>query len=164
MGPATWSNFVVDKDYNISGYTSLYFAARLINVEWTQHSSGVHQMFPSTVNVKDADGNDLVTSYTVHRPDGNWSIMLVNRDENAAHTVRVEFAGANGPIARFSGPVAVTTFGSEQYEWKPDGVNSHADPDGPAVGFRVQADSKTTFTLPKASVTVLRGKLKGAPE
>jgi hypothetical protein len=45
LGPASWSNFVADKDYNITGYTSLYFAAHLINREWVQHRSGVHQMF-----------------------------------------------------------------------------------------------------------------------
>jgi hypothetical protein len=134
-------------------------AARLINVEWAQHKSGVHKMFPSTVDVKDADGNALVTSYALHRPDGNWAIMLVNRDETQAHTVRVEF-GASNSSTGFSGPVAVTTFGSEQYEWKADGVNSHADPDGPAVGFHVDAKPNTTFTLPKASVTVLRGNVK----
>jgi hypothetical protein len=160
LGPATWSNFVTDKEYNISGYTSLYFAAHLINNDWTQHRSGVHQMFPTSVSVKDGDNNDLVTSYAVHRPDGNWSLMLVNRDETTPHTVRVEFGRGTG----FSGPVAVTTFGSEQYEWKADGINSHADPDGPPVGSQVEATAKTTFTLPRASITVLRGKLKGASQ
>jgi hypothetical protein len=105
-----------------------------------------------------------VTSYAVRRPDGNWAIMLVNRDETQPHTVRVEFDGASSsPHIGFSGPVAVTTFGSEQYEWKADRVNSHADPDGPAVGFRVNAGPNTTYTLPKASVTVLRGMLKAPP-
>jgi hypothetical protein len=56
--------------------------------------------------------------------------------------------------------VTFTTFGSEQYEWKPDGTNSHADPDGPEVGSQVSASRNTTFTLPKASITVLRGRLK----
>jgi hypothetical protein len=162
LGPATWSNFVTDNEYNITGYTSLYFAARLINVEWAQHKSGVHQMFPSTVNVSDADGNALVTSYALHRPDGNWAIMLVNRDETQAHTVRMEFEGASSGRTGFTGQVAVTTFGSEQYVWKADGANSHADPDGPAFGFQVNAGPSTTFTLPKASVTVLRGDVQRA--
>jgi hypothetical protein len=157
LGPASWSNFVADKDYNITGYTSLYFAAHMINREWVLHRSGVHQMFPSSVSVKDPDGNDLVTSYAVRRPDGNWSLMLVNRDETEPHAVRVEFGTAS---AGFSGPVTFTTFGSEQYEWKPDGTNSHADPDGPEVGSQVSASRNTTFTLPKASITVLRGRLK----
>jgi len=79
----------------------------------------------------------------------------VNRDETEPHTVRVQFGAAG---AGFSGPVTLTTFGSEQYEWKPDGINSHADPDGPEVGSQVNANE--TFTLPKASITVLRGKVK----
>jgi len=29
LGWATWSNFVADRDYNIAGYTALYFAARM---------------------------------------------------------------------------------------------------------------------------------------
>jgi hypothetical protein len=78
-------------DFNIKGYTSYYFAAHLINLEWAQHRSGVHHMFPSSTNVKDGERNVLVTSYAVDRPDGKWSLMLVNRDEVHAHTVRVLF-------------------------------------------------------------------------
>jgi hypothetical protein len=162
LGWATWSNFVADPDYNITGYTSLYFAAHLINLEWVQHRSGAHQMFPSTTGIKDSEGNVLVTSYAVHRPDGNWSLMLVNRDETSPHAVRVVFEDSRSKgSASFSGPVTSVTFGSEQYVWKNDGENSHADPDGPPVGTTLAAGPNRTFTLPKASVTVLRGRVEG---
>jgi hypothetical protein len=87
--------------------------------------------------------------------------MLVNRDESNPHAIRVAFENSDTRKGFFSGPVAVTTFGSEQYEWKNDGPNSHADPDGPPVGFRVNANASTIFTLPKASITVLRGHGEG---
>ena len=44
---------------NINGYTSLYFAAHMINREWVQHRSGMHRMFPSSVDIKDGEGNAL---------------------------------------------------------------------------------------------------------
>jgi hypothetical protein len=158
QGWASWSNFVADREYNITGYTSLYFAAHLINREWAQHRSGVHQMYPSSSDVKDADGNALVTSYALRRPDGTWSVMLVNRDEEHAHTVKVVFEeDANQRPVSFAGSVRMVTFGSEQYVWKDDGANSHADPDGPPVASIVLGGPKMTVTLPKASVTVLRG-------
>ena len=161
LGVASWSNFVAPHEYDITGYTSLYYAAHMINREWTQHRSGTHQMFPSSIDIKDSDGNALVTAYTVHRPDGNWAVMLVNRDEANPHSVQVMFENsANGRHESFSGPVEVVTFGSEQYVWINDGQNSHADPDHPPVGTVVEGDSKTIFTLPKASITVLRGKVK----
>jgi hypothetical protein len=102
-----------------------------------------------------------VTSYAVRRPDGNWALMLVNRDESNPHAIRVAFEDSDKRRGFFSGPVAVTSFGSEQYEWKNDGPNSHADPDGPPIGFHVNANASTIFTLPKASITVLRGHVEG---
>ncbi len=161
QGWASWSSFESDeKTYEIKGYTSFYFAAHMINLEWAQHRSGVHRMFASSTDVKDSDGNVLVTSYVLHRPDRNWSLMLVNRDESQSHEVRVEFDDAGGKRTKaFKGPVTAVTFGTEQYQWKDDGPNSHADPDGPPVGTTVMATPATAFTLPKASITVLRGKI-----
>jgi hypothetical protein len=153
LGPATWSNFVADRDYNITGYTSPYWGARMINVEWVQHRSGIHQMFPSVTGTED------VTSYAVHRPDGNWSLMLVNRSETEPHPVKVAFDEGNNKRS-FKGPVTMVTFGSEQYVWKADGAKSYADPDGPPVARVLQGGADTSFTLPKASVTVLRGRIE----
>ena len=162
LGWATWSNFVSDENYQIKGYTSLYYAAHMINLEWAQHRAGVHHMFPSSTDIKDSDGNVLVTAYALHRPDGNWSLMLVNRDETNPHKVRVTFEDSRKKRnASFAGPVTLVTFGSEQYVWKNDGPNSHADPDNPPVATAILASSQTTFTLPKASITVLRGKVAG---
>ena len=117
-------------------------------------------MFPSSTDIKDSEGNVLVTSYAVRRPDGNWALMLVNRDETNPHTVRVVFEDSKTKRnAYFSGPLTFVTFGSEQYVWINDGLNSHADPDNPSLATTLAAGSQTTFTLPKASVNVLRGKV-----
>jgi hypothetical protein len=134
----------------------------MINLEWVQHRAGLHHMFPSSTEIKDAEGNVLVTSYAVLRPDGNWSLMLVNRDETNPHTVRVVFQDLkNKRDESFSGSVTLVTFGSEQYVWINDGPNSHPDPDNPPVATTLSANSGTAFTLPKASLTVLRGKVAG---
>ena len=127
-----------------------------------QHRSGVHHMFPSSTNIQDGKGNVLVTSYAVHRPDGNWSLMLVNRDETHPHTMRVLFEdSASQPTASFLGAANQVSFSSEQYVWKDDGAHSYADPDGPPVGAIVSGGPQASFTLPKASVTVLRGQVEG---
>src|ERR1700749_4157547 len=130
LGWASWSNLLSDDQYTIKGYTSFYFAAQLINNEWVLHRSGTHKMFQSSLGVKDTEGNQLVTSYAVLRPDGNWSIMLVNRDENSPHTINVSFdkvehdmhvfkshgmstfddSTITYPSAAFTGAVNVTTF------------------------------------------------------
>ena len=122
-----------------------------------------HDKVPShnvTTDIKDSEGNVLVTSYAVHRPDGNWSLMLVNRDQNNPHAIRVVFDDSRKKRNySFTGPVTLVTFGSEQYVWINDGPNSHPNPDNPSAAITITAGSQSTFTLPKASVTVLRGKV-----
>jgi len=53
----------------------------------------------------------------------------------------------------------MVTFGAEQYAWHPEGAKSRADPDGPPATTNLKVKSGEAFRLPKASVTVLRGKL-----
>jgi hypothetical protein len=154
-GWATWSNFVADRDYNITGYTSLYFAAHMINQEWVLHRSGTHRMYRSSLDIEDQEGNSLLTSYALHRPDGNWSIMIVNRDRDKTHAIQVILD--DGTARSFDGPVELTTFGSDQYLWHDEGDRSHADPDGPPLGRAVASGRDAVYTLPKASITVLRG-------
>jgi hypothetical protein len=106
----------------------------------------------------------LVTAYPVKRPDRMWSVMLVNRDRDHNHAVKVEFANADDEQRRFfSGPVARTTLGLAQYQWHPDGKMGYTDPDGPPSKSTVNGAADTQYELPKASVTVLCGKL-GAGE
>ena len=157
-GYGTYGNYVADADLNVKTFTAQYHASRLINLEWVQHRAGSHKLYPVTCDLKDAAGNALITAYAVNRPDGLHSLMIVNKDQSNAHEVRIAFESSSGPARSFSGPISFVTFGSQQYMWKSDGPNGHPEPNDPPVTKTLPAGTKT-ITLPKASVTVLRGKL-----
>jgi hypothetical protein len=57
----------------------------------------------------------------------------------------------------FAGPLTVKTFGKAQYQWHPATLT--ADPDGPIASSTINADANTSYDLPAASITVLRGHL-----
>jgi len=156
----TFGMFTTDSNYQIQQYTSQYFASQLITQEWVQPGNAAHQVFPAASDVLDPAGHVLVTAYALHRPDGQWALMIVNKDQENSHAVRINFGdGAAGSDNAFSGTVDVITFGSEQYQWHPTTTGGSANPDGPAAHSRMMAAANTTFTLPKASITVLRGKI-----
>ena len=160
-GHSTYGNFVADEELNIKQYTSQYFASRMINVDWVKHGAGVHRFYPAASDVVDDARNTLVTAYAVSRPDGEWSILLVNKDSSNPHKIKIQFAGEGRTTAmQFAGNVSVTTFGANQYVWHPDGAKSHADPDGPPAVSSLDAQPDTEFQLPRASITVLRGKIR----
>jgi hypothetical protein len=112
--------------------------------------------------VTDAAGTLLVTAYAVERPDGQWSVMLVNRDQHNDHIVKVVFNDPESKRDRhFSGQVDRITFGSAEYQWHPEGERGHADPDGPPSRSQVTGGAETLYKLPMASITVLRGSIVG---
>ena len=159
-GWSTYGNFVANEKLEISQHTSQYFASRMINLEWVKHGSGTHQLAPAFSDINDDAGRTLVTAYAAKQPDGEWSLMLINKDASNAHEVKIEFDDASGlPLRRFAGTVTSVTFGAEQYVWHPQGAKSHADPDGPPTTTTMNVKGSAGFTLPRASVTVLRGKL-----
>jgi len=174
----TFGMFTVTPEYEIKQPLSQYFASRMINYEWLQHDGGTHTIFPSTGAYADDAGHTFVTSYIVLRPDGEWAVMLVNRDQENAHPVEVNFRDREAKTdSYFSGKIQAATFGREQYLWHPAHASEdshmpmnvdeksgfyipgYADPDGPIVEKTIKADSTTSYDVPAASIVVLRGKL-----
>ncbi len=156
----TYHMFMVDQNYEIKSRTSQFFAAQLLTQEWVQPVDAEHRIFPAASDIKDAEGHVLVTAYAVLRPDGQWSLMLINKDYDRPHPVHITFHDslANADHS-FAGPVRMITFGRAQYQWHPGRKQGYADPDGPAVMSTLEGKDGTQYVLPAASVTVLRGKL-----
>jgi len=155
----TYHMFMVDDHYQIKQRTSQFFAAQMLTQEWAQPGDAEHRQFLASSDIKDSDGNVLVTAYALQRPDGQWSLMLINKDHDNAHAVNISFRNGDAKPQSFAGTVAVITFGKAQYQWHPDRKRGHADPDNPPVHSTISADENTQYTLPAASLTVLRGKL-----
>ena len=159
----TFGLFTVDGNYEIQKPTSQYFASRLLTQEWVQPGSGTHRVFPAVSDIRDQADHVLVTAYAVYRPDGQWSLLLVNKDQSNAHPVRIVFHDGPAGVDRFfSGATTAITFGSAQYQWHAKGADGFADPDGPPALSTIVAGRETMFDLPKASVTVIRGRVSPA--
>jgi hypothetical protein len=156
----TYHMFVTDENYRIRQRTSQFFAARMITQLWVEPTNAEHELFSASSDVRDKHGNVLVTAYPVLRPDGQWSLMIVNRDHDAPHDVRIVFHDESAHIEReFAGPVEVVTFGKAQYQWHPAWRNGYADPDGPPVSVTINAVPSVTYTLSPASLNIIRGRL-----
>jgi hypothetical protein len=175
--PGTFGMFTVDADYKIQQPLAQFFVAQLINLEWAQPGTGEHQVYSAKSDINDGAGHELVTAYVLKRPDGQWSVLAVNRDQENGHRVRIAFHKDDGATLHFAGPLEIATFGSQQYKWNPPltrfmahaenaaartivtYTNGTADPDGPILYSRQDAAQETLYDLPPASVVVVRGKV-----
>jgi F5/8 type C domain len=159
---STYGNFVADEKLDIKQHTSQYFASQLLNLDWVKHGSGEHQLYPATADLQDEAKHELITAYAVKRPDGEWSVLLINKDPSNDHAVSFAFENDGKQVSSgFSSPVKMVTFGAAEYAWHPSGATSHADPDGPPKRGNVEWKEGQKVLLPKASITVLTGKVGG---
>jgi hypothetical protein len=168
----------IDDNNKARSYTPQYLGAQVITREWVQPIDAIHKLYRAASEVKDKDGNILVTAYAVERPDGQWSVMLVNKDAESDHSVTVAFTGVGEHVRSFTGNVDRVVFGPAEYQWHPDplpagappeagrggrgrgAASGHADPDGPPSKSTVTSSgAQTLYQLPKASIVVLRGRL-----
>jgi hypothetical protein len=175
----------MDQNGKVSTYPPQYLATQVITKEWVEPVDAPHKLFKVDSDVKDKDGHVLVTAYAVLRPDGQWSVMFVNKDHDNDHFLKVTFSD---PLTKhdrfFSGRVARVVFGPAEYQWHADPPaaqpaappapaaggggrggrggrgSGHADPDGPPSKSSVSAAGPATlYQLPKASIIVLRGRI-----
>lgn len=175
--PGVFGMFTVDKNYNVVQPLSQFFASELINTEWIEPGKQVNTIFPATSTVSDGAGHMLVTAYADLRPDKQWSVMLVNRDQDNAHNIKIVLHNKdNGRAFGFSGDVHAVIFGKDQYAWHPQTVSpmshpdnpdepvivsgfGHADPDGPPKQEDLHMTPAAGFEVPAASIMVIRGSI-----
>lgn len=169
----TFGMFTLNPDYSVKQPLSQFFASELINHAWLA-SDGDNRIFRASSDIQDGAGNTLVTAYAAQHPDGIWSVMIVNKDQNNDHRIHIEFAGREAEPQSFSGAVSESVFGRGEYHWHPllRNFNAHlpivmssapdlyygegkADPDGPIM--HRELPSGEPVLLPAASIVVLEG-------
>ncbi len=136
-----------------------YFAARLITHEWTQPGHRSHKLYPTSSDIRDDRGRPLVSAYAVQRPDGRWSIMLLNKDPQRDCLVHLVFADSRS-VWHFDGKVAGYRYSSNQYAWSAAEENGHPLRTQPPQHFRLRSDQ--LVRLPPFSLSVVRGKFPAA--
>jgi len=177
--PGTFGMLSVDSQYKIKQPLAQFFTSQLINLDWVAPGGEQHDVYPARDDIDDGAGHALVTAYALKRPDGQWSLLVVNRDQQNAHRVRIEFHNqSSGESDSFFGPVETSTFGKGQYQWHPGHTRyvghaeyqaepsvvaetfGRADPDGPVLHAKQNVSADTTYELPAASVVVIRGNIR----
>jgi len=177
--PGTFGLLSVDRQYNVQQPLAQFFVSQLVNLEWIAPGAQLHKVFPATSDIADDAGHALVTAYALKRPDGQWSLLLVNRDQGNPHSVKIAFERHDqGNLLSFEGLVDISIFGKDQYHWHPGQTRpaghaespgqpsvvldtaGSADPDGPILRLQKTANANTSYELPAASVVVIRGSVR----
>jgi hypothetical protein len=149
-----WGNnalFLATNDRTIREPVAAFQAIHLITHHWLELGSSRHAMYATTSNVA-GEPDSLLSAFAVKRPDGRWSVLLVNRDASRSRTVRLRFADHPNAAVLPEGHDE-WLFSRAQYQWIPNGENGHPARNNPPRHRRTREES---ITLPPYSLTVVR--------
>lgn len=155
-----WGNlafFLSDPAGAVRDSLPAYWAARLLTTAWADSTGGNHGQFATTVSSGDSGSASRVGAYTLRRPDGRWSVLLLNRDSAQAHSVTVSLQLGNTSSRRpLKGPIDLWQYSSVQYQFHADGEFGRPSRNLPPA-HRVMSMAPAPITLPPMSITVIVG-------
>ncbi|MBV8669744.1 MAG: hypothetical protein JOZ28_11075, partial [Candidatus Eremiobacteraeota bacterium] len=103
--------------------------------------------------------NPPVTAYAAKRPDGSWSVMIVNKDAES-HDVDIDF-GFEGPARKeYKAPLTRTTFGVAQYRWRGTSATEIPAPNDGPLQVSIAGNENDAFVVPAYSITIFRGLIE----
>ena len=97
-----------------------------------------------------------VSAYAVYRPDGVWSVMLINKDPTQGYEVRVDFGPTSqAKYFKWRGPLDAYQYSERDYQLSNDKIKPFPIKSDPPEHVTIVGPK---LNLPAYSITVLRGK------
>jgi F5/8 type C domain len=149
----TWGNLMAleaGEDGKVRWRLPTYYAAKLVVEEWLGPPDGLHGLYPPLIT--GAAKDPALAAYWVHRPDGKWALMLLNKDP--AKTKRA--SPAPGGVGEWAGPYDVFQYSPRQFRWQPNRDKGHPVFSNPPEHYTAPLGGPLTLSLPPMSLTVVR--------
>jgi hypothetical protein len=151
--PCTWgvlALFLREKSGRAGARLATYHAARMLTEQWAQPVDRPHELYRVSSEIP------LLTAFAVHRPDGAWALLLINKDPENSRDVAIQFQDAAADRRRpWSGPAELYQFSRAQYAWQPNGEDGRPTKSEPPEHRTVEGGQ---VRLPPYSLSVVRGR------
>lgn len=139
--------------------TATYWAARMLTQEWFEPGNGSHELYAAASDTRNGNHDEVVSSYALRRPDGKWSVLLINRDPSRQFAPKVIVRNSTaGSIRELGGTLELVQFSSKQYELRGTAKDPQPFRSDPPASSTIDASSPRIL-LPPHSLTIVRGAL-----
>jgi len=122
-----------------------YHALRLVNYEWMDPRGGLHQVLQVRIA---GDRKRMISAFAVKRPDGQISLLVINKGAKDPLKLRVQGLGKNTRV--------LTSYSAKQYQWESAGASGHPLLNLKPSSVTVACDQ--AITIPPWSLVVLKSE------
>jgi hypothetical protein len=157
--------FSMDDEGRIEHRFATYFAAKLLTQQWVTPGNKPHEIYSANSDVKDESGNQLITAYALRRPDGLWSVMLINKDPKRAFTAKLVFhRDRDERGVTMKPPIDIYQYSQAQYQLGGPAKDPYPTRAREAAHkvIRATRSEQPVIVVPPYSMTIVRGNLSRA--
>ena len=133
--------------------TASFYTTQMITQHWAQPSDSRLESYPSVCSITNKKDEAIVSAYSLRMPDGNWSVMLINKDAHRTFNVEVQIENLGDKKIISWKPSHFIQYSGQQYQWHADGLDGHPTKSLPPVLKTI--DGTSNLTLPPYSLTVI---------
>ncbi len=159
----SWGNLMAlesGQDGKVKWRLPAFYGAQILAKEWFGDAGGAHVLYPALI--KEDGGARRLAAFAVRRPDGEWALLLLNKDERVQAEVTVSFDDETLGGA-WTGPHRIVQYSPKQYRWIANGENGEPAFSQPPGELGNEAGKPLALTLPPMSLTVVRGARTATP-
>jgi len=150
--------FSMDNDGKITHRFAPYYGASLLTQDWLGAPHASHDLFAVTLNPRQHRGESLLTAYAVYRPDGLWSLLIINKDSSRAYRINLKFFNTlTGITTTLQTPIDFYQFSRENYQLSAKKSDPYPIRSGPPTHQILDKDTIKTVRFSPYSLTVIRG-------
>jgi len=155
--------FSMDDEGKIEHRFATYFGARMLTQQWVKPGDEPHEIYAASSDVKDESGNVLVTAYALRRPDGLWSLLLINKDPKESRDLTLVFRNGGGRVMKMVSPIDVYQYSEAQYVLGGPAKDPYPIRAQEPSHHVINSDRAARIVLPPYSMTIVRGNLSPKP-
>lgn len=151
-----WGNnilFGLNDDGKIEYRTAAYYGMQMLTHYWLQPANLAIEIYPVKTDIENKEKQPLITAYAILKPDGKWSLMLINKDPLKNWNVNVDVQNpVSNTSTRFQ-PTQLIQYSKQQYHWVNKGSKGHPSLSLPPVVKKISGSSEVS--LQPYSLTIL---------
>ncbi len=161
VGPCdTWGNLMMFRaadDGRAKAKMPIYYAATLLTEEWAEPTEAKHTLYRAFAGREHEVDTKEISAFALLRPDGQWSILVLNKSPISRYAVTFRFDGVESSSGEWREPLEVFQYSAEQYEWLADAASGMPVRSEPPRKTQIIPPTSPTIRLPPMSITVVRG-------
>jgi len=145
--------FGLASEGSIKYKTAAYYGTKMITENWATPADSVLEIYPYKTNVFNRKKDPLISVYPLRKPDGKWSVMLINKDPARMWSVDIRIENTNSNQLTNYSFHHLIQYSKQQYHWMDKGFESYPSLNLPP--FSKIINGSKNISLPAYSITII---------